>query len=305
MKKVAILLVSALISINLFSINAFAVDRCFSELADSEWNYGEPTVVAKSLNYDLVGTVSTNPDLTTVPKNWNLPASLFFENTIFDTTYRYIGKSCSERIIKVPGNFINFQTNPISEIESAIKATASNFEVGEKNLQTFTNSYKALNQVKANVNVFSNGLIKGKWLDWSWDNQSFTKFQESFGPSRSSFLNNLGFNGIFYRVQKNCAEFSFISDLNTDKSPAMVGTPQIISNKWGAMFINFNSSNACLIDTLLIFGNSENYKIYNFATFSLKPVGKLKNITINCKSGSAIKKTTALRPKCPAGFVKK
>jgi hypothetical protein len=305
MRKALIVALFSIILLNLQSINAVALDKCFSELADSEWNLGEPTLVTKALNFDLVGTITTNPDITTVPKNWNLPSNLFFEITNFEITYRYIGKNCSERKIKVPGNFTNFQTNPISEIENAIKATASNFEVGEKNLQSFTNSSKMLSQVNANVNVFSNGLIKGKWLDWSWGNESFTKFQELFGPGKSSFLRDIGFNGVFYRTQKNCAEFSFISGLNTDKSPAMVGTPQIISNKWGAMFINFNSTKSCLIDTFLIFGNSENYKIYNFATFSLKPIGKLKNTTLSCKSGSTIKKITALRPKCPTGFVKK
>jgi hypothetical protein len=305
MKKVAFLLISALISVNLFSINAYAVDKCFSEIADSEWNNGVPTVVARSLNYDLVGTVSTNPDITTVPKNWNLPASLFFENTNFDITYRYIGKSCTERIIKVPGSFANFQTNPTSEIENAIKSKAINFEVGEKNLQLFTNASKTLSQVKANVNVYPNGLVKGKWLDWSWGNTNFNTFQDLFGPGKSVFLTDLGFNGIFYRVQNNCAEFSFISDVNTDKSPVMVGTPQIISSKWGAMFINFNSSSSCSIDTFLVFGNSENYKIYNFATFSLKPIGKLKNTTLTCKSGSVTKKITALRPKCPVGYFQK
>jgi hypothetical protein len=153
--------------------------------------------------------------------------------------------------------------------------------------------------------VLSNGLNEGKWLDWPVGNDGFSKFQELFGPGRSSFLSNIEFNGIFYRIQNGCGEFSYIADLKTDKSPPMVGTPQLISNKWGAMFINFNSTKTCLLDTFLVFGNSQNYKIYNVATFSLKPVGKLKNINISCKKGNVIKKVSGLRPKCPAGFIKK
>jgi hypothetical protein len=305
MRKVVLLAVFSILFSNISSTNAVALEKCFAELPDSEWIAGQPTLVTNSLNYDLVGTVTSNPDVLTVSKNWNLPVGMFFDNTNFETVYRYIGKTCAERIIKVPGTFSDFTTNPISEIEDKIKNSAINFEVGEKNLQTFRATASSLSKVKANANVFSNGLIKGKWLDWSWENKDFTKFQELFGPSRSSFINNLDFNGIFYRIQNGCAEFSYISDLNTDKAPVMVGTPQLISQKWGAMFVNFNSTKTCLIDTFMVFGNSGNFKIYNFATFSLKPIGKLKNTVINCKNGNTTKKVTALRPKCPVGFIKK
>ena len=305
MRKVIIVAIFSIFFAIFPLTNSVALDKCFSELSDSEWNSGQPIIVTNSLNYDLVGTKTTSPDVLTVSNNWNLPMGLFFENTTFETTYRYIGKNCSERIIKVPGIFTNFQTNPISEIENNIKSSASNFEIGEKNLQTFTNAAKALNAVKGNVKVLSNGLNEGKWLDWPVGNDGFSKFQELFGPGRSSFLSNIEFNGIFYRIQNGCGEFSYIADLKTDKSPLMVGTPQLISNKWGAMFINFNSTKTCLLDTFLVFGNSQNYKIYNVATFSLKPVGKLKNINISCKKGNVIKKVSGLRPKCPAGFIKK
>jgi hypothetical protein len=71
------------------------------------------------------------------------------------------------------------------------------------------------------------------------------------------------------------------------------------------MFIAFNSSKTCLIDTYIVFGAGNSQKIYNLATFSLKPIGKLKNTSIVCKSGSSTKKLTGLRPKCPIGFTKK
>ena len=305
MRKVIIFAIFSILFTNFSSTNAIALDKCFSELPDSEWSSGQPVTVTNSLNYYLVGTKTTSPDVLTVPSNWNLPMEMFFENTTFEITYRYIGKNCSERIVKVPGIFTNFQMNPISEIENNIKSSASNFEVGEKNSQTFTNATKALNSVKGNVKVLSNGLNQGKWLDWPVGNDGFSKFQELFGPGRSSFLNNIEFNGIFYRIQNGCGEFSYIADLKTDKSPPMVGTPQLISNKWGAMFINFNSTKTCFLDTFLIFGNSQNYKIYNVATFSLKPVGKLKNTNISCKKGNVIKKVSGLRPKCSVGFTKK
>jgi hypothetical protein len=305
MKKVAIVAIFSIFFVVFPSTNSLALDKCFSELSDSEWNFGQPTIVTNSLNYDLVGTKTTSPDMLTVSNNWNLPMGLFFEKIDFETTYRYIGKSCTERIIKIPGSFIDFQTAPISDLENQIKSSASNFEAGEKNLATFKSIASTLKQVKGNASINSNGLIKGKWLDWSMGNESFEKFQQSFGPGRSSFLDQLEFKGIFYRIQNGCGEFSYIADLKTDKSPPMVGTPQLISNKWGAMFINFNSTKTCLLDTFLVFGNSQNYKIYNVATFSLKPVGKLKNINISCKKGNVIKKVSGLRPKCPAGFIKK
>ena len=305
MRKVIILAIFSVLFTNFSSTNAIALDKCFSELPDSEWSSGQPVIVTNSLNYDLVGTKTTSPDVLTVPSNWNLPMGMFFENTTFEITYRYVGKSCTERIIKIPGSFIDYQTAPISDLENQIKTSAANFEVGEKNLQTFKSMASALKQVKGNASINSNGLIKGKWLDWSMGNESFEKFQQSFGPGRSSFLDQLEFKGIFYRIQNKCGEFSYIAELNTDKSPAMVGTPQIISNKWGAMFIAFNSSKTCLIDTYIVFGAGNSQKIYNLATFSLKPIGKLKNTSIVCKSGSSTKKSTGLRPKCPIGFTKK
>jgi hypothetical protein len=305
MKKVAIVAIFSIFFVVFPSTNSLALDKCFSELSDSEWNFGQPTIVTNSLNYDLVGTKTTSPDMLTVSNNWNLPMGLFFEKIDFETTYRYIGKSCTERIIKIPGSFIDFQTTPISDLENQIKSSASNFEVGEKNLATFKSIASTLKQVKGNASINSNGLIKGKWLDWSMGNESFEKFQQSFGPGRSSFLDQLEFKGIFYRIQNKCGEFSYIAELNTDKSPAMVGTPQIISSKWGAMFIAFNSSKTCLIDTYIVFGAGNSQKIYNLATFSLKPIGKFKNTSILCKNGSSTKKLTGLRPKCPIGFTKK
>jgi hypothetical protein len=100
MRKVIIVAIFSIFFAIFPLTNSVALDKCFSELSDSEWNSGQPIIVTNSLNYDLVGTKTTSPDVLTVSNNWNLPMGLFFENTTFETTYRYIGKNCSERIIK-------------------------------------------------------------------------------------------------------------------------------------------------------------------------------------------------------------